>query len=366
MPPASISLEELSDYFHMPEKMVAQKMGMCLTSLKKVCRAHGITRWPFRKLKSLERTMQKVNADSSSITAQLGKSGAQAARSRSTESSRAPSPMKLNCADVSSGLQPGAHAAQAHEPRQAVATTPGTPKPTFSPKAETAVRDSARCQSELSRDWPSFSISGVSMQQLIITNWSSLWTVHHLNKHIVKPLGGCELTICEDGTKAYFSFNSSLAAVQARKVCEEACDLLRARQLAAEANREGAVKCERGGVLQTMVETEECDETADVVHCGLAADPCFIETDAVRAGSIKVSDSPSAGPQHVSEDEEGIAWTVPSMPGQPFSSVAGAAGASWVSTLLSPPQSCGSQSFGSDSSGASDAEMWMSPCLVSC
>merc|ERR1712127_299951 len=94
MPPTSITLEDLSDYFHLPEKQVAQQMGMCLTSLKKICRAHGITRWPFRKLKSLERTMQKVNADSSSISAQLGKSGAEAARSAnsSVDSSRAASP----------------------------------------------------------------------------------------------------------------------------------------------------------------------------------------------------------------------------------------------------------------------------------
>ena len=51
MPPSTITLEELSDYFHMPEKMVAQQMGMCLTSLTKICRAHGIMRWPCLKLK---------------------------------------------------------------------------------------------------------------------------------------------------------------------------------------------------------------------------------------------------------------------------------------------------------------------------
>ncbi len=40
---------------------------MSLTSLKKICRAHGITRWPFRKLMSLERTIDKMNRDSSII-----------------------------------------------------------------------------------------------------------------------------------------------------------------------------------------------------------------------------------------------------------------------------------------------------------
>ena len=55
-----VKLEELSKYFHLPEKAVAKELGICLTSLKKLCRSYGITRWPFRKLKSLERTMRKV------------------------------------------------------------------------------------------------------------------------------------------------------------------------------------------------------------------------------------------------------------------------------------------------------------------
>lgn len=55
-----VKLDELSKYFHLPEKAVAKELGICLTSLKKLCRSYGITRWPFRKLKSLERTMRKV------------------------------------------------------------------------------------------------------------------------------------------------------------------------------------------------------------------------------------------------------------------------------------------------------------------
>ena len=59
-----VKLEELSKYFHLPEKAVAKELGICLTSLKKLCRSYGITRWPFRKLKSLERTMRKVQTES--------------------------------------------------------------------------------------------------------------------------------------------------------------------------------------------------------------------------------------------------------------------------------------------------------------
>jgi hypothetical protein len=34
-------LEELSKYFHLPEKAVAKELGICLTSLKKICRSYG-------------------------------------------------------------------------------------------------------------------------------------------------------------------------------------------------------------------------------------------------------------------------------------------------------------------------------------
>ena len=51
--PSPIQVEELSQYFNMPEKAVAKKLGICLTSLKKICRQNGITRWPYRKVGDL-------------------------------------------------------------------------------------------------------------------------------------------------------------------------------------------------------------------------------------------------------------------------------------------------------------------------
>jgi hypothetical protein len=45
-----IELQELSKYFNMPEKAVAKTLGICLTSLKKLARQNGITRWPYRKV----------------------------------------------------------------------------------------------------------------------------------------------------------------------------------------------------------------------------------------------------------------------------------------------------------------------------
>jgi hypothetical protein len=58
----AITLEELSIHFHLPEKMVAKKLGICLTSLKKLCRQHGIHRWPYRKLKSIEKKVEKLES----------------------------------------------------------------------------------------------------------------------------------------------------------------------------------------------------------------------------------------------------------------------------------------------------------------
>ncbi|EKX34389.1 hypothetical protein GUITHDRAFT_80613, partial [Guillardia theta CCMP2712] len=53
MSQSNITLDQLSHYFHLPEKQVAQELGICLTSLKKICRARGVMRWPFRKLRRL-------------------------------------------------------------------------------------------------------------------------------------------------------------------------------------------------------------------------------------------------------------------------------------------------------------------------
>jgi len=366
MPPTAISLEELSDYFHLPEKQVAQQMGMCLTSLKKICRGHGITRWPFRKLKSLERTMQKVNADSSSISAQLGKSGAEAVRSAnsSVDSSRAASPtMKIDCSDTALMQPPMRRAptSNKHNP-----LTPGTPKSISSPKAESAVqRSSQSSQAVCDSAWPSFTISGTSMQQLVITNWSSLWTIQNLDQYVVRPLGVLRMTISEDGSKSYLDFSSSLAALQARRVCEEACEILRSRQ------RTGTnLNTEVSDQAYHQLSRFAMHEQADPTSLGAMQAPTHPQTN-LSASSFLVSDSAQMGSSKTlssggipHDEDEGGAWMLPLMPGAagaPISSTQ-----RWVSALLSPPQSCGSGSGSSSTSTHNEAESWMSPCLVSC
>ena len=96
--------------------------------------------------------------------------------------------------------------------------------PSFTPKAESAIeRDASNDR------WPAFSVTGLNMQTLVVANWSTLWTVQHLRKYILEPVQGESVSISEDGSKAYLSFNTQLAAVQARALCLEACRQVRER-----------------------------------------------------------------------------------------------------------------------------------------
>lgn len=45
----------LQQNFHLPISQVAKDLGVCATVLKKLCRQHGIPRWPHRKIKSLNK-----------------------------------------------------------------------------------------------------------------------------------------------------------------------------------------------------------------------------------------------------------------------------------------------------------------------
>jgi len=56
----TIKIDELVSLFNLPEKQVARHLGICLTSLKKICRQNGIQRWPYRKLKSLDKKINKI------------------------------------------------------------------------------------------------------------------------------------------------------------------------------------------------------------------------------------------------------------------------------------------------------------------
>ncbi|OQS05910.1 hypothetical protein THRCLA_02009 [Thraustotheca clavata] len=55
------NFEAFSLYFHLPLKAAAEKFGVRATAFKKRCRAIGIRHWPYRKVRSLKRSLQELN-----------------------------------------------------------------------------------------------------------------------------------------------------------------------------------------------------------------------------------------------------------------------------------------------------------------
>lgn len=55
------NFEALSLHFHLPLKTAAEKFGVRATAFKKRCRAIGIRHWPYRKVRSLKRSLQELS-----------------------------------------------------------------------------------------------------------------------------------------------------------------------------------------------------------------------------------------------------------------------------------------------------------------
>lgn len=55
------NFEAFSHHFHLPLKAAAEKFGVRATAFKKRCRAIGIRHWPYRKVRSLKRSLQELN-----------------------------------------------------------------------------------------------------------------------------------------------------------------------------------------------------------------------------------------------------------------------------------------------------------------
>jgi hypothetical protein len=59
----ALTLADLRRFFHLPRDVVAGRLGICVTLLKKIARRNGVTHWPYRRLKTLRSKIAAIEAD---------------------------------------------------------------------------------------------------------------------------------------------------------------------------------------------------------------------------------------------------------------------------------------------------------------
>lgn len=61
-----VAVEDLKRHFDKPLREVAARYDMCVTLLKKICRRHGVFKWPYRQIRSYSRLIQDLEQARSS------------------------------------------------------------------------------------------------------------------------------------------------------------------------------------------------------------------------------------------------------------------------------------------------------------
>eukprot|EP00798_Chlamydomonas_sp_ICE-L_P005878 gene5878-30733_t len=59
-----LELATIAKLFHLPIDDACKKLGTCSTKLKKICRQKGLSRWPYRKVRSIQNRLEKSSTPS--------------------------------------------------------------------------------------------------------------------------------------------------------------------------------------------------------------------------------------------------------------------------------------------------------------
>ncbi|KAJ4781241.1 Plant regulator RWP-RK family protein [Rhynchospora pubera] len=60
---AEMQQREIAKYFHLPLMEAAKELQICTSSLKAICRKHGISRWPQRKIKAMDNRISSLKKE---------------------------------------------------------------------------------------------------------------------------------------------------------------------------------------------------------------------------------------------------------------------------------------------------------------